>query len=264
MKKTSLLILLAAAVLVGVWLLRNSDMLTSPDVALPTQPLPTTRPRAAIIPAKAVESSSGQAKLDAVASTPLHQAWIEARSASIAITQSVDPATSEPIGTIKLGGASVSIGETPPFYRLQLKTAKHPILLGEKNTRHHFVRRVDGVHAVGGELALVPEIAVSYPRSASLGGLLFKQDDTEISQIGIIVPDVRVPGGDDPTATQWATSIRIGNHELSGEDLARAVSQPLGTDTVLVMPTHTGSSPATARVLWLALNGNGSFALTGN
>lgn len=259
MKKTTLLILLTSAVFGCVWLLRNSDMPSSPDIALPT-----TRHHAPIIPAKADESSRSEPKPGTWVPLALDQAWITARSASIEINQSLDPVIGEPVGSIRLGGVSIALGETPPFYRLQLRTARHPILIGDKDTRHHFIRRVDSVQPWGGSLALQHQINVSYPRSASFGGFVFKQDHAEISQIGIIVPDVKVPAGDDPSATRWATSIRIGNHELSGEDLARAVSQPLGTDTVLVMPTHTGSSPATARVLWLALNANGSFALSNN
>ena len=264
MKKTALLILLTAAVLGCVWLLWKPEQPTLDEAALSTPPVVTTRQTVPIVPANPVGSSSSDTKSAAGVSMPLHQAWIDARAASVAITQSVDPVTDEPVGTIKVGSASGSLGETPPFYRLQLKTAKHPILLGEKDTRHHFVRRVDSVHAVGGEVTIVPEIAVSYPRSASVGGLLFKRDDTEISRIGIIVPQIRVPPGDDASATQLATSIRVGNHELSAEDLAKATSQPIGSDTVLVVPTQTTPLPTTARVLWLALDANGSFAVAHN
>jgi len=193
-----------------------------------------------------------------------HQAWIEARSASIAITQAVDPATEEPVGTIKLGGASGTLGETPPFYRLQLKTAKHPILLGDKDTRHHFVRQVTSVHVEANGLFLEPEIVVNYPRSASLGGFVFRKEEDQITQLGLIIPDVKVPEGDDPTSARWASYIRIQDRELSAEDLAKAAPQPLGPDTVLVMPTQPGPTPATARVLWLALDANGSFAVVRN
>ena len=55
--------------------------------------------------------------------------------------------------------------------------------------------------------------------------------------------------------------IRIRDREISTEDLAKAMTQPLGPDIVLLMATKTTPPPATARVLWLALDANGSFAV---
>jgi hypothetical protein len=214
-----------------------------------------------IIPANIAKAPVGETRPDAEDAEQLDQAWIEARSASIIISQPVDPVTRVTTGTIQQGGVVAALGETPPFYRVQLKTSKNSILLGDKDTRHHFIREVTAVRHEKGVLELEPAISVSYPRAALLGGFLFKREENEISQIGVIIPELKFPEGYVPMDAQAKIHIRIRDRELSTEDLAKAVSQPLGPDTVLVMPTNTTPPPASARVLWLSIDANGSFII---
>jgi hypothetical protein len=263
MKKTALLILLTAAVLGCVWLLWKPAQPTL-NAVLPPPPVEATRQTGPIMPANSAGASESETRPEAEDAGQLDQAWIEARSASIIISQTVDPVTREPNGTIQQGGAVAALGETPPVYRVQLKTSKNSILLGDKNTRHHFIRWVTVVRSERGVLELEPAISVSYPRAADLGGFLFKREENEISQIGVIIPDVKFPEGYVPMDAEAKIYIRIRDREISTEDLAGAVSQSLGPDAVLLMPTQTTPPPTTARVLWLALDDNGSFAVAHN
>lgn len=251
-KKTAILILLTVATLGCVWLLWNS---AQPTLTIPLR-LPSedaTRQTERIIPANTAGGSGSEAK-PAGARQLDNKAWVEGRSASIIISQTEDPITREPNGTIKQGDKVGALGETPPFYRIQLKTAKNSILLGERNTRHRFTRIVTIVRPERGFLELEPAISVSYPREADLGGFLFKREENEISQIGIILPDVKFPEGFVPMMDQKEIYIRIRDHEISTEELAKAISQPLGPDMVLLMPTKPTPPPAKVRVLWLTLD----------
>lgn len=110
MKKTSLLILLAAAVLGCVWLLWNPEQPTLDEAALPTPSVATDPQTVHIVPANSIGLTISDTKSSAQGSILLNQAWIEARTAFIAITQSVDPVTDEPVGIIKMGLVSVLRG----------------------------------------------------------------------------------------------------------------------------------------------------------
>jgi len=263
MKKTSL-ILIATLASMGIWLLFKFGQTIVAGVVLSAPSVPVARQEVQVESAKMDGLSGIGAKPSFVIVSSSDEAWIVDRSASIEISQAVDPVTDEPLGTVKLGGATGVLDETPPFYRFQLKTAKNPILLGVKDTRHHFVRHVTSVHVKENDLFLRPEIGVNYPRSASLGGFVFRKHEDQIAQLGVIIPDVTVPEGNDPTSSQWATSIRIADREISAENLAEAVVQPLGQDIVLVLPTQSEPLPAKARILWFALNENGSFVVERN
>jgi hypothetical protein len=261
MKNTPLVLSIAAALLVCVWLLRKPEQLPSTEAALPTSPGADSRQQAATVPGMTVNSSSKETKPDADTPSSSYQAWIDVRTASRVISQALDPATDEPVGTIKIGSSIGTLGETPPFYRFKLKTTKHPILLGDKDDRHRFIRRVTSVHQDEKGVFLKPEIAVVYPRTLGLGGFVFRKDEGQITQLGVIIPDIKVPESGDPTSLGWSTQIRIADREITADELATAMPQQLSPDTVLVMPTHHGPSPETARVLWLALDANGSFAV---
>jgi hypothetical protein len=185
-------------------------------------------------------------------------AWLNEHSAGIVVNQTQQGKLQYP-GSIKVGGVVVDLGETPPLIHHQLKAKAGSILLGKLDDRHSYQRHLGIVRLNEGRPQVSYEVSFSYPRSATNGGLVFKRSEAEISQLGIIIPEIRVPKGADANAPQWAMSIRIGSRELNAEDLAKAMPQPMGPDTVLVMPTHPGPPPATARVLWLALDANGSF-----
>jgi len=260
MKKTTLYILITVAVLSSVWLLWKPARLTL-NTTLPTPPEATIQQTGQIMPASTIGVSKSAIRSDAQDTAQLDQAWIEARSASIVIAQTEDPVTREPNGTIQQGNAVGALGETPPFYRIQLKTTKNSILLGDKDTRHRFIRTVTVVRSEKGFLDLEPAISVSYPRAADLGGFLFKREENDISQIGIIVPDVKFPEGYVPMMDEREIYIRIRDREISAEDMAKAITQSLGPDIVLLMPTKITQLPTKARVLWLALDVNGSFAV---
>lgn len=201
-----------------------------------------------------------QAVTSNVATESAETAWLNKHSAGIAVNQTQQGKLQYP-GSIKVGGVTVDLGETPPLIHHQLKAKAGSLLLGELDDRHSYQRHLGMVRVTEGRPQVSYEVALSYPRSSTIGGLVLKRNEAEVSEIGIIIPEIRVPAGDDATAPQWAMSIRIGNRELSAEELANAKPQPLGTDTVLVMPTHPGLSPKKARVLWLALDANGSFVV---
>lgn len=186
--------------------------------------------------------------------------WLRAHDAGIVIQQNGELNR----GAIRIGSIQGDLGETPPRYHHQLKAGKFQILLGEEDDRHLFQRYISTVREEQGALIHTIVVSISWTKWApriSLGGFIFHKDEDNIEQIGILLPEIEVPPGDDASRPRWATTIRIGNHEISAEDLAKAMPQPLGPDIVLVMPTHPGPPPATARVLWLALDANGSFVV---
>lgn len=223
---------------------------TQQSRSAPKSPLQTSH-QPVVVP-EAVSSNVAVESAEAV--------WLSRHSAGIAVNQTQKGKLYYP-GTINVGGIVVDLGETPPLIHYQLKAKAGTLLLGELDDRHSFQRHLGMVRMIDGKPHVSYEVSFSYPRSASLGGFVFNRDDAGISRIGIIVPEIKLPSGSDASATQWAMSVRIGNHELRAEDLAEAMSQPIGSDTVLVMPTQTAPLPTTAQVLWLALDANGSFAV---
>ena len=189
--------------------------------------------------------------------------WIQEHSADISFIQSPDEA-GDPVGTVTIGSITGDLGETPPFYKYQVKISELPFLLGTYDERNSYSRRANSFLIEGKHMYDGPSICVTYPRGfmpynglKSCGGFVFRKDKKNISEIGILLPDVLLPSDVDYSSLDvvpldWRIQIRCDNKEF-GYDQKNAKVEILDNSMIIVLPTPE-SPPSEARILWLKLD----------
>ncbi|HEY1080848.1 MAG TPA: hypothetical protein VGE29_01215 [Prosthecobacter sp.] len=197
-----------------------------------------------------------------------HAAWVKERSAGLVTDQKIDPESNEPRGTVTAGNLTIDLGETPPVYRHQLQTLECPVMLGDKHQRRSyeiyvtsFLIEVDGI-------AKKYPLHVTYPRWVdngiqTSGGFVFVKNENPVTKIGVILPKVKIPGDMGPGAKElleWQILVRV-NDRSYVDTKTSAKEQTLGSDTVVLMPTHPEKIPASSSVVWFKFEKDGTVSL---
>jgi hypothetical protein len=190
--------------------------------------------------------------------------WLAAHNADVSVVQRHEGKLAYP-GSIRVGAFTSELGETPPLYHYQLRSSGNPILLGEFDNRKTYERTIRSVKVVGGKVELYHELSISFPRFATMGGFVFRREQNPISEVGVIIPNVTVPTGEDPSSESYIVMVRFGRVEevLDPQKLAKLTSQPINDDYVVLMSSAPNLKPAEARILWLKIGRDGSFEIKG-
>ncbi len=255
--------LTGVGLLMVAWLLRSTNRKEGHACPQETQPTPQVSQGSSsdIPPASPAWSrpATGRASVPRSADPTLAD-WVAQRSAGVAVNQTQQGKLRYP-GSITLAGLTADLGETPPLIHHQLQAKNCALLLGEIDNRHAYQRHLCTVRHVAGNPAVNYEVSVAYPRSATQGGFVFRRNEPVINTVGVVIPDVKVPAGDDPSAPRWAVTIRVRGRILGSDELAKVQPQPLDSSTVVLMQTHPGPMAPSARILWLELDDNGSLVV---
>lgn len=217
------------------------------------QPLPVAQP----IPTAVHEQFSGLKLLQS------DKVWIEAHLAPVGIKQTRDPTTGFLIGTIEMAGFVGDLGETPPLYSFAIKSRKYPLLVGADDERNHFRRRLETVRVDGQRVVRDAALDVSYPRFPGVsvfGGFVFPSDEAAVRRVGVILPEITVPNGENTSDNQWQTEIRLHERMLGAETQAKIQSQPLTPNLVMLLKTDA-PPPSSARILWFNIADDGCLVL---
>lgn len=264
MNSRILTICLAGVVLLAaVWLLRTTGHKEGDTPSQDKQPAPgVSQSRPSVTsPASTEPSPPVMAPTSAADSAdPSVADWVTQKSAGVVVNQTQQGKLYYP-GSLVVKGATVDLGETPPMIHHQLEARNCALLLGELDNRHAYQRHLCSVRLVAGKPVMNYAVSVSYPRSATQGGFVFRRDEPVIQTVGIIIPDIKVPPGDDPSAPQWAVTVRVADRPLSSDELEKIKLQALAPNMVVLMQTHLGEMPSSARILWVEFDDNGSLAV---
>ena len=184
--------------------------------------------------------------------------WVAQRSAGIEVNQTQQGKLYYP-GSLTFKGVTIDLGETPPMIRYQLEARKCALLLGELDNRHAYQRYLCSERLVAGKPIINYYLSVFYQRSATQGGFVFRRSESVIQTVGVIIPDIKVPAGDDPSAPQWSVSVRVAEHPLSPDALEKIQPQALDSNMIVLMQTHPEKMPSSARILWFEFDDSGSL-----
>ncbi len=167
----------------------------------------------------------------------------------------------EPHGKIAIGNARGGLGEDPPRIRYVLQTSQRPILIGDKDEQRRFIRSVQSVMQTGDNLQVRSEVTVFFPRGATSGGFVFRRQQQAITEMGVVVPEVSIPKGDNPDMEQYAVTVRLEHpfREITGAELLKIPVQPIDESLIVLMKTHEQNPLKSARILWLRLGADDSF-----
>jgi hypothetical protein len=188
--------------------------------------------------------------------------WVAQRSAGIEVNQTQQGKLYYP-GSVIVKGVTFDLGETPPRFQHQLAAKKCSLLLGELDNRHAYQRHLRSVRLVDGKFVMDYGFSVSYPRVATPGGIAFHRSESVIQTVGIIIPEIKVPPGIDPSNPLWQVMVRTEEdlRYLDPDVLEKLKPQPLDSSLVVLMQTHPGKMPSSARILWLAFDDSGSLVV---
>lgn len=214
-----------------------------------TQPSSTEPSPPAMAPASAADTGD-----------PAVAEWVAQRSAGVEVNQTQQGKLYYP-GRLTVKGVTVDLGETPPLIHHQLEARNCALLLGELDTRHAYQRHLCTVRLVAGKPVMNYGVSVSYSRLATPGGIAFRRSESAIQTVGIIIPEIKVPPGDDPSAPQWAVTVRVAERTLGSDELEKIQPQALDSNTLVLMQTHPEGMTSSARILWLEFDDNGSLVV---
>lgn len=196
------------------------------------------------------------------------EAWVKERSAGLITDQKIDPESNEPRGTVTAGNLTIDLGETPPVYRHQLRTLECPIMLGDKHQRRSYEIYVTSFLIEMDGITKKYPLHVTYPRWVdngiqTSGGFVFVKNENPVTKIGVILPKVKIPGDMGPGATElleWQILVRVNDRSyVDAKTLAK--EQTLGSDMVVLMPTHPDKIPASLSVVWFKFEKDGTVSL---
>jgi hypothetical protein len=60
-----------------------------------------------------------------------------------------------------------------------------------------------------GKLDVIAEVSISFPRFATTGGFVFRRNQEPIRELGVIIPEVVVPDGEDADSDRYAVNVRL-------------------------------------------------------
>lgn len=197
---------------------------------------------------------------DAKAEDPEFAHWVAPRTAGVTIDQTPQGKLYYP-GKLSMAGLTISLGETPPLMHYQVKAGNGALLLGEMDDRHSYRRYLSTARIVSGVLKQQYEISVSYPKSATPGGIAFRRNESLIHTVGLVIPDIKIPKDVDPSSLDWSIQIRLERQSryLEAKDLSRIQPEVIGSDIIILMQTHPGQMPSSARILWLKFDEEGAL-----
>jgi hypothetical protein len=265
MKKIILSSIVVAVVLLIVWF---GTSRTIPPVAIEL-PKPLPRP---------VQSQRSLAQISTQITKPKEElvpdndvSWLKQVHAGLVISQTFDGIDNEPRGTVTFGNLTTDLGETPPLYRHQLKTAAYPVLLGEKHERNSFHIYAMSLHREKDGVTKEYALSVTYPKwpgpSAGLessGGFVFNREEQPVRSIGVIVPKIIPEDGETLETLDWQIQIRVNDRVGNADIPSKAKPQLLGPAVVVLMATHPSRIPASSNVVWFKLEANGNVSLMEN
>ncbi len=259
--------LVAVVLTPAVWLLVTTVQRGGETSSRDTNPAVEMTPSGPSLAQPASTEPSQPAKTPGSAAAlgdPLVLDWVAKRTAGVVFNQTHRGKLWYP-GSIVVRGITLKLGETPPRFHYQLEASNSALLLGELDSRHKFQRYLRTVNFISGTPDLNPGISVSYSRLATQGGFVFRRDEPVIQTVGIIIPDIKAPPRTDKSSPQWSVLVRIEetSHYLGLDELEELKPQALTPNMVVLMQTHPGELPSSARILWLEFDDRGSLVVGG-
>ena len=199
-------------------------------------------------------------------------AWADARSAGLVFDQATGPDSPYPVGTVRLGDLKFDLGETPPFYKHQLATSFHPILIGDNNNRHTFETTVMTLAKETGGYLLKCPLNVEYPSWGgdaksgepsgleTSGGLVFETDENPITRIGVLIPRVIPDSEGAEEEHRWQIHLRANSREFAFDTRTKAKLESL-ENRIVLMATDPEKIPSASPVIWFKFEKDGSVSL---
>ncbi len=215
-----------------------------------------------------ITTPSAVTEIDSILQIPqetsnLDTKWLSEHDAGMTIHQSsLDGDFNR--GSIQLGTMKGDLGETPPRYHHQLKAGKFTILLGEADDRHSFRHYATIVREENKLLRHDRLLSVSWTKWApkiGAGGFVFRREESDIAQIGIIIPEIVPAPNSDPESLNDLVEVRLENpvRYIEPSTFDTLIAEPLDASRIGIMCTSSEGLPKSARVLWLKIGPSGNF-----
>jgi hypothetical protein len=193
---------------------------------------------------------------DTLASRQSDLDWLTQHAAKATIEQ---PSTGG--GTIRVGSKTGTFADTPPAFHQILETTKSFILIGNSYGRNRLLCHLDLAFERTNDLQIQPRVVVDYPLSARSGGFVFHREESTISEIGVIIPKVAVPPGEDPDGEQYGVTVRFGSLHTSlfGSHFANVPEIPIDEKMIVLGNPSPKIPMRSARVFWLKVGEDGDL-----
>ncbi|MES2469897.1 MAG: hypothetical protein V4675_21530 [Verrucomicrobiota bacterium] len=200
--------------------------------------------------------------------------WMAAHGAGIEKTEKYEEATDNLITELAIGSEILRLsseggrlGDKRLRYKYALKSVSGPLLLGNSSTRHRKELVIFSLIAPEGKHFPELEVACYIPYMSKSVGFAFYRDQTELSSIGLLIPDFTIPANESPHSEEWSMNVRIYKDgtfqsDLGREQIMRLAKKMNPGEIVQLHPDGSHPDTQDPHVLWFSIGKNGSFTLT--